>query len=244
MADALNRANRFQYHALGRMIKTTYANSGYTSNYFNGLGQRTVQVDQAGLATQFGYDLSGQLTNVAKPSVPDPENGYNPATPTWSYQYGRLSVTTDPKHHSTTNAYDALGRPVSQWLGAQTNLTKYNGLGRVWQEFDFKRQKTVFVYDRYGRVKAKFLFNANATYSSNAVCYLFKQLGQLTNIVERTGDGVTTNTCDGYAVLVGLPGNLLAGGASRPVESMSLSYRASRIITLASRSTGWYTRSG
>jgi YD repeat-containing protein len=70
--DALNRTNRFEYDGAGRMIKALYANGSCTSNQFNSVGQRIGQVDQAGLVTQFGYDVSGQLTNVAKPQVPDP----------------------------------------------------------------------------------------------------------------------------------------------------------------------------
>jgi RHS repeat-associated protein len=209
VGDALNHTNRFEYDAVGRLLKTILANGTYTSNYFNGLGQRTVQVDQSELATQFGYNVSGQLTNVVKPPVPDPERNYTNYSPVWSYRYddyGRLAVTTDPRNHSTTNTYDALGRLVAQQLPlGQTNWLRYNDKGQLSQQWDFKRQRTEYVYDRYGRVKAKFLFATDATYPSNAVCYLYNHLGQLTNIVERSGDGVTTNVCDGYAALVGRP---------------------------------------
>src|SRR5262245_17959742 len=81
--DALNRANRFEYDGAGRMIKTIFANNSFITNLFNNVGQRVGAVDQAGLQINYGYDLSGQLTNVAMPSVPDPEAAFALTNPTW-----------------------------------------------------------------------------------------------------------------------------------------------------------------
>ncbi|HEU5124148.1 MAG TPA: hypothetical protein VFW05_08815 [Verrucomicrobiae bacterium] len=45
------------------------------------------QKDQTGLRTQFGYNVSGLLTNVLKPEVPDPANSYALTNPEWKYEY-------------------------------------------------------------------------------------------------------------------------------------------------------------
>jgi RHS repeat-associated protein len=167
------------------------------------VGQRTADRDQAAFLTQFGYDVSGQLTNVIKPQVPDPENGNNPTTPSWSYAYdvyGRLRVTTDAKGRSTTNTYNEFGQPVARLLpmGGPGETNVYNPKGQLWKHYDFKGQKMEFRYDQYGRVTNKFYFEASdQTHPSNSVQYIYNQLGQLTNITERMG----TNAGNGYAML-------------------------------------------
>jgi RHS repeat-associated protein len=207
--DALNRTNRFEYDGVGRLIKTIYPNSSFTSNAFNLLGERVAEIDQAGLQTQFKHDVSGLITNVIKPQVLDPENGDVLLNPAWSYRYdpyGRLSVVTDPKGRTNTFTYNAFGQQLTQRLPmGQTETNEYNSKGQLWRRFDCKGQKTEFVYDKFGRVRAKFLFAAGATSPSNAVCYQYYPLGQLWKIVERSGPDATANACDGYAALVGWP---------------------------------------
>ena len=46
-ADALNRTNRFNYDAVGRLTATIYNDGTFTTNIFNILGQRTGVRDQA-----------------------------------------------------------------------------------------------------------------------------------------------------------------------------------------------------
>src|SRR5205823_2779053 len=110
-------------------------------------------------------------------------------------------------------SYDSGGRlsvhklPQGQ---AQTNI--YNTRGYLWKQYDFKGQCTEFVYDQFGRPKAKFLFIASGTFPSNSICYQYNALGQVSRITERFGDDASTNTCDGYTAMVGPPdrGNMVA----------------------------------
>ncbi len=152
VADALNQTNQFAYDALGRMIKTTLADATWASNVFNELGQRVGAIDQASLQINYGFDISGQLTNVVMPQVLDPESGNTPASPSWAYHfdlYGRLTTTTDAKGRATTNTYDALGRPLTLTLPlGQTETNLYNSKGQLWKKYDFKGQRTEFVYDK------------------------------------------------------------------------------------------------
>lgn len=207
VADALNRTNRFEYDAAGRMFKTVFHNGTYTSNYFNNLGQRTVVRDQGGMLTQFGYDHTGQLTNVIKPQVIDGVTG-NPTTNQWTYKYdayGRQTESIDPKVHSTTNSYDAFGREVSRWLpmGGAGTTNHYNTLGQLTNQVDFKGQRKQIRYDHFGRVGTNFYFTSlTATHPSNTVVYLYNHLGQLTNITERIG----ADASSGYVAALGMPG--------------------------------------
>jgi RHS repeat-associated protein len=221
VADALNHTNRFEYDAAGRMFKTVFHDGTYTSNYFNGLGQRTVVRDQAGLLTQFGYDSSSQLTNVTKPGVIDPEDSYHTNSPIWSYTYdayGRLTVTTDPRSNRTTNSYDAYGREVSRWLTmGQGETNVYNSLGQLWKKYDFKGQRIEFKYDQFGRLTNRYFFTAGNSNPSNSVSYIFNRLGQITNITERAG----SQAGNGYTASVGTSNRnrFLARLASVPPET-------------------------
>ena len=214
MVDALNHSFKSRYDALGRLIATIFPDNTYTTNTFNNLGQRTGVKDQAGLLTQFGYNISGQLTNVIKPQVLDTNGSL--VYPTWSYpydQYGRQTATIDPYRRATTNYYDAQGRqlvvqlPMGQLATNvyATDATANHIKGQLVQQYDYKGQRAEFVYDKFGRIRAKFLFQAGAVVPYEAVCCIYNQLGQLSEIVERYGADATTNACDGYAALVGFP---------------------------------------
>lgn len=190
MVDALNRSTKFQYDGAGRTIATIYDDNSYVSNVFNNLGQRVQVVDQAQLVTHFGYSISGQLANVTKPAVPDPENGGTPS-PAWSYlydSYGHQFATVDPKGRAATNLFDAFGRRISERLPlGQTNYTTFNSFGQMATNYDFEGQRTEFYYDQYGRLTNKFYFYSGQTHPSNAVSYAYNQLNQVTNIIERYG---------------------------------------------------------
>lgn len=188
IVDALSHSTKFKYDAVGRMIATIYHDNTGTTNIFDNLGQRTNTTDQAGLATRFVYNISGQLTSVAKPLVPDPEHSGTLTNAQWNYlydSYGRPTATLDPENHGTTNFFDAFGRQFSQRLTLnQTNLVRYNALGQVATNYDFKGQRTEFYYDRFGRVTNKFYFLPSSLHPSNSVSYAYNQFDQLTNITE------------------------------------------------------------
>jgi RHS repeat-associated protein len=219
--DALTHPMYFGYDALGRQVTTTFADGSSITNEYNLVSQRVGQVDQAGLRTQFGYNISGSLTNVMKPQVPDPENNNYPVAPQWNYQYdeqGHLLVITDPKGRSTTNSFDELGRQFTQRLPVgQTNLTQYNSKGQLWKQHDFKGQTMEYRYDQYGRTTNKYYFVIGETlHPSNSVAYYYNALGQLTNITELSG----AQAGQGYAVLMDPSNNLLAGRARHSVRAV------------------------
>ena len=192
VADALQRITRFDYDALGRQVATIFPDNNTVSNVFNDVGQRVEQIDQAGLSTKFGYNVSGLLTNVIKPSVPDPLNNDTPTEPEWRYEYddqGRMLVSNDPKTNSTTYTFDEFGRQYTRSLPmGETETNEYNSFGLLATQYDFEGQRIEFFYDNYGRLTNKFYFEVGNSDPSNSVAYYFNGLGQLTNITERSGD--------------------------------------------------------
>src|SRR5438046_1132569 len=93
-----------------------FADNSFITNIFNLLGQQIGKIDQATVLVSSVFDVSGQLTSVVMPSVPDPENNNSPTNPAWIYafdQYGRQVATVDAKGRATTNVFDQFGRPVA-----------------------------------------------------------------------------------------------------------------------------------
>lgn len=211
LVDALTNSTKFQYDAVGRTIATLYNDNSYVSNVFNNLGQRIQVIDQATNLTQFGYSLSGQLTNVIKPCVPDPEHSDTLTPPTWSYIYntnGNQIATVDPKGRATTNVFDAFSRQFSQRLPiGQTNLALYNSLGQLRTNYDFSGQRTELRYDQFGQLTNTYDFVQGQTHPSNAVSYAYDQLGRVTNIIQLYG----TNAADSYAMNDGPTDKFFAG---------------------------------
>lgn len=188
--DALSHTTQFRYDAVGRQIKTIFNDTTSISNEFNSVGQRVGTVDQAGLISQFAYNVAGSLTNVIKPQVPL-------GTPSWFYQYntnGQLVATTDPKGHTTTNFYDAQGRQLGQALpmGQVNTQAVYNAHGQLWKEYDFDGQMIEHRYDNFGRETNKYYFTAGDSMPSYSVSYAYNQLNQLTNVTQLYGSTVNS----------------------------------------------------
>ncbi len=234
VADALNHTNQFVFDGLGRNIATIFADNSTITNIFNLLGQQIAKVDQASNVISYAFDISGQLTNVTLPSVPDPENINAPANPQWTYgydAYNRLQTSTDSKLRSTTNTYNQFGQPVARLLpmGGAGETNYYNSLGQLTNHTDFKGQRALFAYDKFGRMKARFFYvDRTNAYPSNTICYLYDYLGRLTNITERFGVDVSTADCGGLAGLFGVPTFLTN---SRPPSLFARAFAELRKLT-------------
>jgi YD repeat-containing protein len=85
---------------------------------------------------------------------------------------------TAPAGFVTTN--------TSVLFALDSNL-KIDALGRVSEQYDFKKQRKLVRYDRLGRVATNFWFESASDYPSNSTEYYYNALGQLTNITERAG---------------------------------------------------------
>jgi hypothetical protein len=75
---------------------------------------------------------------------------------------------------------------TSVLFALDSNL-KIDALGRVSEQYDFKKQRKLVRYDRLGRVATNFWFESASDYPSNSTEYYYNALGQLTNITERAG---------------------------------------------------------
>ena len=201
MLDAELRSTWFRYDALGRQAATVFADGSTISNLYNQLGRRVAEIDQAGLRTDFGYNVAGLLTSVTKPEVLEPHGDTN-AAPTWVYNYdaqGRLLVVTDPNGHSTTNTFNEFGQQYSHELQmgqVSSKLYYTNGIhaGQLWKEYDFKGQVTEYFYDDFGRATGTFYFAESSSDPAMGVLFNFNGLGQLAKVIETHGiDATETN---------------------------------------------------
>jgi RHS repeat-associated protein len=126
MTDALDNTTSYDYDSAGRLYKTTFADTTFVRDEFDGQGRRTAHVDQMGRRTEYAYDtLTGRLTEVTLPAVDffkSPAGGSattGRSQPVYHFEYterGALSKVTDPNLHETTFAYDHFGRRTRKTL--------------------------------------------------------------------------------------------------------------------------------
>jgi hypothetical protein len=97
------------------------------------LGQQIGKQDQAGILISNVFDLSGQLTSLVMPSVPDPENGGATNSPTWTYlydQYSRQYAMQDAKGWICARSRAGL-RGSKGWTPQQRDELIYTGRSRA-----------------------------------------------------------------------------------------------------------------
>lgn len=207
--DALGHKTTYRYDADGHLILTTYDDGTTSSATYDANGRKTSETDQDAHTTRYEYnDGHGDLTDVYLPAAPVTSNDGDLLV-TWldspHYQYtydsyGNLATVTDPQQHTTTYAYDAFGRKVSETLPTLPDGTapkqtwRYNTLGQLDQVVDFDGQVTDYAYDDQGRVTEK------DEYASLAA----EQQG--TSAAVR----VVTYSYDNYDFLIGLSGFVFA----------------------------------
>ncbi len=160
--DAKGYTTQYTYDADGRLIKTSYFDGTFaTTSYDPTTGRKTAAMDQAGQITNYTYDQYGNLASVSLPD-PDTAGGTNRPTYTYTYDnYGDLLTETDPLNNTTSYAYDAFGRKVSETLptlpdnSTPTETWSYNAPGQLASTTDFDGHVITYTYDDQGRVTAK-----------------------------------------------------------------------------------------
>lgn len=207
VTDARDHATRTYKDALGRTIKTVYADDTSTQALF-GVGMAAVSghsvsgqtitghqettLDPLGHATDRFFDAAGRLTDVYLPAVADALNSNTSTRPHWHYTYdanGNELTQVDPKTHTTTFTYDEQGHQLSRTLPTlsgsnSTESWTYDDFGRMKNHEDFNGQTTAYVYDTVvghgGRETDEYRFANDATvYNGSGVL-------QTGNAAERT----------------------------------------------------------
>src|SRR5262249_32766670 len=145
---------QYQYDVRRRLRKTTYHDTTFTTQTYDGAGQLTSVTDQAGKVVNYNYDDAEQLVNVVQASHPNPANN----TTVYSYDpHGNLKTITDANNHTTTTLYDLLDRQSSRSLpaGGTASNSTYDVAGNQLTFTDFLGKTTTYGYDGVNRLTSK-----------------------------------------------------------------------------------------
>lgn len=174
---------RYEYDALGRMVKATNPAGQYETVEYDSDGQVSKATDTAGRSTTYQYDAAGHVTAV---QGPDPNI---PATTTAYDANGNITAVTDSMGRTTTFQYDAANRAttVTNPLGTYTlTYTKRNQIASV---KDPQNAVTSYKYDAAGR-----LTKADLPGTDSDVTYSYDANGNRASMADP--NGTTTYTYD------------------------------------------------
>ena len=147
--------------------------------YYDGLGRKTQETDEAGVSTGYTYDFRGLLTSVTL-AVGTPQS----VTTVYAYdELGNLITQTDANGHTTTNRYDALGRRIARLLpGGQGEGYCYDRFtGNLIYQTNFNGVIITNLYDyASGRL-------TNCSSVGYKTTYSYSQTGLRTNMVDASG---------------------------------------------------------
>jgi YD repeat-containing protein len=171
---------RYEYDDVGRLVKETrgYGVAGASTSWFfyDGVGQRTANVDPANYLTVWTYDAAGNLTGERHHA--HAITGSFTIAATVSYlqglattgaddvvvardydAFGRLTKLTDARASEIVTGYDVLDRVTSQkeLMGSGSTDDRitaftYDNFGNVVKIHDARGNDSFSYYDRLGRV--------------------------------------------------------------------------------------------
>ncbi len=174
---------RYEYDALGRMVKATNPAGQYETVEYDVDGQVTKATDTAGRSTTYQYDAAGHVTAVQGPDVSVP------AATTAYDANGNVTTVTDAMGRTTTFQYDAANRAtaVTNPLGTYTlTYTKRNQIASV---KDPQNAISSYTYDAAGR-----LTRADLPGTDSDVTHAYDANGNRASMVD--SNGTTTYAYD------------------------------------------------
>ena len=173
-SDALGRITNFEYNDLGNLIKTTFANTTFTSTTYDELLRKISQRDLAGRTTQYEYSNAGNLTAVIDSLNQRTEYEYD--------QRGNKTIQRDANNNVTSWAYDELARVSSRTLPeGQSESYSYDSQGNMVSKTDFNGDITHYAYNNLNQLTLK-------TYADNStITSTYTTLGQIKTITEVNG---------------------------------------------------------
>jgi RHS repeat-associated protein len=206
--NALRQVMQYVYDAVGRRVQTIYPDNSSIGLMYDAAGNAVSETNQLGLVTTYRYDDVSRLTNIAKPSVFDPESGV-PANPKWGFaydSYGQLQSTSDPKNHVTRFTYDALGRILTHTLPMNRTASQvYDSNGRPFRYVDFKGQTNEIVYDSIGRVATNRFYAVGSSTPSVLAGFAYDSQERAKEIVEARGTNRFSYDTQGNVTQLALP---------------------------------------
>jgi len=227
-----NRVTSYEYDLRGQVKTTTDAEGFVTTNTYTDFGQlatqtRTIAKAVGGVAaqttaTQYGYDLRGELLAQTGDA-----GGLNFNQRIEYDAFGRVTKSVDAAGKATTTAYSDSGRTliVTDPLN-RAMRSEYDAFGRVLKQFDASGTQTTYAYDDVARsirmtvpvtatdsisvltLKTRFGETLSVTRGLNATetagqttSYGYNQDGQLTNVTDALGHVVSHNDYDNTGLL-------------------------------------------
>jgi len=182
VTDAAGHTTTSVYDKANRLVETRYpADNGTISRftYYDGLGQKIQENDEAGVATAYTYDFRGLLTSVTLAA------GTTQAVTTiYGYdELGNQIKQLDAAGHKTTFTYDALGRRTGRILpGNQSEGFAYDPTtGNLRYHTNFNGVIITNLYDTADR-----LTNVTSL-NGYQVSYAYDALGLRTNMTDAGG---------------------------------------------------------
>jgi RHS repeat-associated protein len=134
--------------------KTVYDDNTTTQYSYDGPGNLTSVIDQAGREVQYTYDAANHLQSVIQTAHPDPAHnttlyGYDPR--------GNLIASTDANSHTTQTSFDALNQVKTETMpsGNLTQTRVYDYAGNLTSLTDYNGRTTTYTYDSLNRLLSK-----------------------------------------------------------------------------------------
>jgi RHS repeat-associated protein len=213
--DGKGNTTQFQYDARRRLQQITFADQSTNSISYNGLGNITNAIDQAGHSVQYNYDTANHLCSLVQANNP------NTSSNTLNYSYdaiGNLTTWSDQNGHLTTQAFDQLNRAVLKTLpdGIRGESAAYDLNSNLTSLSKMKNNAVTstanYTYDSinrlvtetpdpsFGEPTVNFTYTpdslpATMTDGSGTTTYNYDALNRLTSKV--TPEGTLTYTYDG-----------------------------------------------
>ncbi|MCA4135320.1 DUF6531 domain-containing protein [Arthrobacter sp. M4] len=205
---------RYEYDALGRMVKATNPAGQYETVEYNADGQVTKATDTSGRSTTYQYDAAGHVTSVQGPDLTVP-----PTTTAYDAN-GNITTTTDAMGRTTTLQYDAANRATTFTNPLGTYTLTYTRRNQIASIKDPQNAVTTYKYDNAGR-----LLNADLPLSNDGdVTYTYDANGNRASMQDF--NGTTTYAYDSLDRLTTV---------TRAGRTFTLAYdAASRLTSLTS----------
>lgn len=188
---AVTQTRTFNYSSLSRLTSATNPESGTTSYTYDAGGNLLTKTDARGISITYTYDSLSRNKTVDYSNTavaPDVERYYdNPAMEAygrgryWKDYKGGNETAGSEVEHRAVDAYDALGRPLTQRQKFKT--------GGVWSQ-DYTTSRT---YTRFGNVELQTLP------SGHTVNHTYDAAGRLQSFNGNLGDGTTRTYSTGLS---------------------------------------------
>ncbi|MEW2260631.1 RHS repeat-associated core domain-containing protein [Streptomyces sp. NPDC047869] len=188
VTDPLGHVRKTEYDGEGNVTKTTDALSQTTVHTYDDNGRLLTTTDRSGRTVTYTYDDAGNLATETSPRGGKTTYGYDDNGRLTTKVEPRGNVTGgDPSKYTWSTGYDAAGNIISQKdpYGVQTVSNTYDGDGNLTERADALGKKTIYGYDKLGRLTTVTTPDAGTTVLG------YDDLGNLTS--RKDANGHTTS---------------------------------------------------